>query len=351
VCTQLIGLGHSVVVYTFKTRGHEADEIVEGIEVRRLGPSLFSSLYRGTPQHPYLLQLLILFCYPRALLRDRKLDALFTQTNGTLLMAGLLSRFLRPVVWSVVHDFHHPIPTQKRLVHFLFDSLVVKMPVCGFVAVGNQVRKRMISAGAEEHKITVIRGGANLAEIDSVPSPKTPHPQVCFMSRFVANKAPDDMIRAFALVREQLPNSKLVMIGDGPLRSRVEQLADSLRLRHSVRFLGALSGHAKYKVLKESHVLVQPSLVEGASLTAFESLASSTPVIAYDIPEFREQFALTGGGILVPLRNVPALANAILSLLRNPSLRDKLSIKGRETIEANHTWTKVAEELEALIIS
>lgn len=350
VSRELVKLGHEVVVYTYRTDRHETDEVIDGIKVRRFGPRMLSPMFRSLEPYPYLPRVLSLSLWlPRALMQDW-FDALFV-SYVPLVFIGPLNRFLRARVWAVFHgfyDFTSALASKghfRGLVGFLTENLALRMPIEGLVVVGDEVRRSLMNRGISGDKILLIRGGVDISEINSVQAQKTEHPQICFISRLVPERRLDDLLRAFAQVRNTVPESKLVIIGDGPMRKKWQELAHSIGLRGSVEFAGALQGASKVKVLKESHLMVHPSLREGMSLSVFEALACATPVIAYDIPEIREQIKLTNGGVLVPPRDIAALSSAIINMIQNPSARDELSKRGKAAVDAGFSSEIVAHKL------
>jgi glycosyltransferase involved in cell wall biosynthesis len=133
------------------------------------------------------------------------------------------------------------------------------------------------------------------------------------VSRIIPERRLDELLRAFARVVKSVPQARLIVVGDGPQRRQSELLARSLNIDRKVSFVGSPFGKAKIEVLKTSHILAHPSIKEGMSLTIYESLACRTPVVAYDIPEVKEQLDLTGGGVLVRTHDIEGFANTILT--------------------------------------
>jgi glycosyltransferase involved in cell wall biosynthesis len=350
VSKELVRRGHSVVVYTYKVQGHKTDEVIDGVKIRRFGPSVLSCLFGEVRPYPYLPRLLMFFWLVKRLARDRDIDVVLA-TYVPLIFVTPFTDLLHVKVWGIFHGFYDLMSATafkglfRGFVGAFAQLLALKMRAKGFVVVGNEVKRALLLRGVKENRVKLIKGGVNLAEFDHVQVSKTRYPQLCFVSRMTPEKRLDDLIKAFALVRKQIPNSKLIVVGDGLLRNQWQHLAQSLSLDDSIHFKGMLRGFEKIKILKESHIMIHPSLQEGMSLAIFESWASSTPVIAYDIPQIREQFTFAGSGIVVPPRNVEALANAIVCLLLDASLCEKMARLGRATVESSLTWKKVSEEL------
>jgi N-acetyl-alpha-D-glucosaminyl L-malate synthase BshA len=137
-------------------------------------------------------------------------------------------------------------------------------------------------------------------------------------SNFRPVKRVGDAVRALAEVRRARP-AVLVLVGDGPERPSVEQLAEALGVREAVAFagerrsLGDLFAHADLFLL--------PSDQESFGLAALESLASGVPVVASDVGGVAEVVTQGETGWLVPVRDPVAMARAAMSLLADPARR------------------------------
>ena len=172
-------------------------------------------------------------------------------------------------------------------------------------------------------KITVIPNGvpveeferARAATLDDVP----PGPlRVVFVGRFVPQKDHATLLRALVAV----PGAHLLLVGGGPLRPQLEQMAQSLKIRERVSFLGWRSDVAA--VLKASDIYVHSTHSDGFGIAACEAMAAGLPVLASDVPGLGEVVA--GAGILFPARDDKALAQHLVALIRSPDLRREMSL-------------------------
>jgi glycosyltransferase involved in cell wall biosynthesis len=350
VARALLRFGHTVVVFTPKLRAHENDEVIDGIEVRRFGPSILAPSFSEVRSYPYIARVPVFSIWlPRRMMQDRQFDAVIV-TYVSLGFVGWLLRLFRIPTWAMIHGFYDATAAVEShgivrgLMRIIFQEIILKIPVRGYIVVGNEVKAALVRRGIGGSRLQAIYGGANLDELDAVTIEKSVFPQVCFISRMIPERRLDDLLRAFSLVLRRLPQARLIAVGDGPLRKSWEQLAMTLKIDKNVRFTGALLGEARIRILKQSHVLAHPS-IKGMSLAIYESLACSTPYAAYDIPEMREQASLTGGGILVESRDIEGLANAVLNLLLDQQLSDKLAREGREAVELRFQWKAIASQL------
>ena len=128
------------------------------------------------------------------------------------------------------------------------------------------------------------------------------------LGRLSANKRPEHAIRAFGLVRRQLPDAQLWVIGSGPEEARLRKMAGP-----GVTILGRLSEQEKRERLGRAHALVVTSVREGWGLVVTEAAACGTVAIGYDVAGLRDSIGASGG---VLTRADPAsLATGLVGLL------------------------------------
>ena len=130
------------------------------------------------------------------------------------------------------------------------------------------------------------------------------------------------LIESFALVAAVLPEADLLLVGDGPLRAEIEQQVGALGLGSRVRFLGIRPDVPD--LLASADVFALPSVSEAASLTLMEAMASGLPVVVTDVGGNPELVTHGVEGLLIPRRDARAGAEALRTLLSDPSLRARM---------------------------
>lgn len=171
------------------------------------------------------------------------------------------------------------------------------------------------------------------------------HPYVLFLSRLHVKKGLDRLAEAFSLVATQRPNVRLVVAGpDEGAKLPFERQIERLGLSHRVHVVGPLYGDDKWNALTDAACLCLPSHQEGFSIALLEALASRLPVVISEHCHFPE-VAEHGAGLVVPL-NPAALATALVRVLADNSLRQRMGAAGRQLVEARYTWDKVAEKCD-----
>lgn len=137
---------------------------------------------------------------------------------------------------------------------------------------------------------------------------KEPVPTVVFIGRLSANKRPKHAIRAFGLVRRQLPDAQMWVIGGGPEETKLRRAAGP-----GVTFLGYVCDEEKRERLARAHVLVATSVREGWGLVVTEAAASGTVSIGYDVPGLRDSIGASGG--VLTRADPVSLATGLVGLL------------------------------------
>jgi N-acetyl-alpha-D-glucosaminyl L-malate synthase BshA len=150
-------------------------------------------------------------------------------------------------------------------------------------------------------------------------------------SNFRPLKRVDDVVRIFAAVRQHVPQALLVLIGDGPERSRVETLLRELGLGEAACFLGKQLAFAE--VVAQADVFLMPSAIESFGLAALEALACGVPVVASRTGGVPEVIADGEVGYLCPVGDVAAMAQAVIALLDDQVRHDRMAHAARARVE------------------
>ena len=163
-------------------------------------------------------------------------------------------------------------------------------------------------------------------------------PVVAYAGRLVPKKGVDVLLSAVAIVHERLPETRLLIIGDGPERNRLEHLASKLGIKAVVDFGGHLDSMAMENALASAWVQVVPSLWEEPfGLVAAESMMRGTAVVASNAGGLTEQVIEGETGYLVPPGNAKSLAGALERLLTDRELAERLGRQGRQEAMAHLT--------------
>ncbi|MCX7834798.1 MAG: N-acetyl-alpha-D-glucosaminyl L-malate synthase BshA [bacterium] len=167
-------------------------------------------------------------------------------------------------------------------------------------------------------------------------------PVIAHLSNFRPVKRLNDVVEVFRKVRNQLP-VKLLFIGDGPERYRIEQMLKDSQLYEDTLFVG--KQQAIPDLLAVADLLLLPSETESFGLAALEAMSCEVPVLAYHVgglPEVVDE----GSGFLLPYGDVNGLAEKALFLLKNPQIRKEMGKQARISALNRFSMEKIVNQYE-----
>ena len=150
-------------------------------------------------------------------------------------------------------------------------------------------------------------------------------------------------------ILEKVPNVKFVLVGDGPLRPRYEEVAQELNLNNNVYFLGKRADVPT--IISNLDVSVLSSTNEGFSNVILESMAAGKPVVATKVGGSPEMVMNGVTGYLVPPADSGAIASAIIDLLQNPDKAIAMGSAGRKVVKEKFTVVTMVKKYEELYAS
>lgn len=271
------------------------------------------------------------------------------QTNSTVSgpWGRVAARIARvPAVVSVEHTVHDGLRPYARLVNGatlpladqvvgVSDAVVDSFPLW---------ERLLLQLGTE---IRTIYNGVDVEHFapGEAPAPRPPvMPTVGAVGRLIPAKGYRDLLRGWPRVVRQIPDARLRIVGDGPMREPLEGLAEELSIAGSTTFVGYVPDPRTE--FRRFDVAAFPSLREGLSLTAAQAMASGVPLVTSNLPSFRTLVGETG--VTVPQGDPTALAEALVELLTDPERRSELATAGRKRIEERFSIDRVVKEYAAL---
>jgi glycosyltransferase involved in cell wall biosynthesis len=165
------------------------------------------------------------------------------------------------------------------------------------------------------------------------------------VTRLMPSKGNQYLVDAVKEITARQPNVKVYIAGEGELESELREQAKMLGLGDRLVFLGFQRDVAA--VLSAYDVVVFPSLWEGTPLTAFEALASGKPIVATDADGLLDILTDRKDALIVPKRNPGALARAIVDVIEQPGLAERLAREARVT-GAKYDIARFVRKMERL---
>ena len=210
--------------------------------------------------------------------------------------------------------------------------------------------------GMNADKITCIHygldGAAFRARVRDVASVRAEFgipagaPLVGMVGRLTEQKGHVYLLHAWAQVTAALPEARLLLVGDGPLRGELQRRARDLGLGGCVIFAGRREDVPR--IMAALDVMTLPSLWEGFGLVLLEAMAVGRPIVASRVSAIPEIVVDGETGLLVPPRDADALAQALLALLRDPQRATEMGRRGQVRLEQEFTVERMVAQTEAV---
>lgn len=261
-------------------------------------------------------------------------------------------------IWISSH--HNEPPFFKHPLHCRMSQMIYRQ-ARSLIAISGSVKEYIHSTcGINSEKVQVIHYGLddncflvnNGADSGSIAKTALGLNEDNFIVTIIARLTPQKghqyAIRALEQIVATHPHIRFLVVGEGPLESHLRQMVETLSLTKHVRFLGLRKDVPD--ILKISDLLLLPSLYEGFGLVLLEAMATKKPVLASKVGPIPEVVVDGGTGLLVPPADSQAIAEAILKLDHDVTLRLNLGKAGYERLKDHFTLEKMARKIEELYL-
>lgn len=298
----------------------------------------------------------------REIIRELRPHILHTHTakaGAIARAAALVSGAARPAI--LVHTFHgHVLKGYFDPVRTAFFKEVERSlarVTDALVAVSPEVRDELVAAGiAPREKFSVIRLGIPLEERLGDATAGLDYRRlygisesafvVGWVGRMTDVKDTDAVLEIVRAARDRGLEAVLVMVGDGPDRVRLEQLAHDIGIARSTFFVGYQPEVAGYYRLFDAFLL--PSVNEGTPVSAIEALASGTPVVATRVGGVPDVVRDGEDGFLFEPGDTDGAAERLALLASDATLRSALGASGRERVLRRYSVSRLVEDVDRL---
>ncbi len=258
----------------------------------------------------------------------------------------LLRKVLRvPLVQYVLAD---EIRVRRRLVVGAVGAAEAT------IAISRYTYDLVAETGAELDRVHIIHPGVDLPDGTVAERSATPT-LLTVASLLFRYKGHDMMVRAMPLIRACVPGARWVVIGDGPFRPALESAIAAHGLEDCVELLGRVDDDVRNAWLDRAGVFCMPSRVpaaglggEGFGIVYMEASAHGLPPVGGNVAGALDAVVDGSTGLLVDPTDYLAIADAAIEILANPERAAAMAAAGRE-YAAEHSWTRIAGEVEALL--
>ena len=221
------------------------------------------------------------------------------------------------------------------------------------IVVSKAMKKALIKQGCPEHKLVINTYGPHPDYFKIEPNLESNY--IISVGRHTYKKAPYLTILAFQEVLKKQPHLKLKMIGDGELFDVSKNLVKSLGLENNITFLGALERKEIIKHIQSAFLFVQHSIVahngdsEGTPVGVIEAMAAGLPVVSTRHAGIPDVVIENETGFLVNEGDIDAMAEHILTLVKNRDLAETFGKKANAIIQENYTLVKHINKINSLV--
>jgi len=184
------------------------------------------------------------------------------------------------------------------------------------ININSQVTKELIRQGFDKNKINLNTPGIDFNHLSSLEIDKTTAKyNATFLGRLHASKGIFDLVKTWQIVTESIPDAKLAIIGGSNEKIKSELISEIIKnnLQNNIDILGHLPDDLPFKLIKNSDVFIFPSHEEGFAIAIAEALACETPIVAWNLPSYKETYGdLT---TQVEENNINEFAKATIEIL------------------------------------
>jgi glycosyltransferase involved in cell wall biosynthesis len=228
--------------------------------------------------------------------------------------------------------------------------------IAGLVTISKFNQEKLLDLLGPEAKINIIHSAIDPEKFIPTPRINNQPPKIITISRFVEKKGIPYLLEALSVLKKDGVNVDYTLIGDGPLKSDYESLIEKFNLKDTVKILPSVKQESIKLFLQQSDMMVLPCIIDRngdrdiMANVLKEAMSMELPVITSNISGIEELIVNQKNGLLVPEKDVPALAEAIKKLINNSELRKEMGIAGRQKIITDFNIHQEAAKLNQFFL-
>jgi glycosyltransferase involved in cell wall biosynthesis len=329
IMKRLAWRGHEMILFTSRFKGCQLNENIDGIDIVREGNKYTvykeAKNYLQAYKHQY----------------DLIIDEINTRPFST-------PKFVREKqVIALIHQlarefwfYETKFPLNYIGYYYLEKKWLSNYKNIITLTVSNSTKIDLEEQGFK--KVFIVPPGLNVTPLSNVKE-KEAKPTVIFIGRLKKAKLPHHALQAFSIIKREMHDAKMWVIGDGYLRKKLE----SSHVK-DVTFYGHVLNEKKHELLSRAHVILVPAVREGWGLIVTEANAMGTPAIGYDVHGLRDSIKHGETGITVIEKSPTAMAQQAISLLRDPERLYKYSRNALEYAK-QFSWDRSADLFQEVL--
>ena len=349
LCKHLARFGHDIRVLTSRYQGLPAREVQEGYEIYRTWSGRSQAHTCTVPEMAlYLAANLVPALRQAASFRPQVINVHFAVPTGVLALIIRRATGIPYVLSAQLGDVPGGVPVQTD--HLFRWVKPFTVPIWREAAAATVPSREIAALVQRAYNLTaqVVPNGVELEALNPRP-PEVHRPvRLAFVGRFSAQKNLPFLLQALGRLKDL--DWRLDLVGDGPMRQELAALARQEDLLPRVHFHGWVTPETATGVLRDSDILVMPSLSEGLPLVGLQALGLGLALAVSDHPSFHDLVQDGVNGFLSPATDVAAFARRLGDLIADPAMllaMKQASLKIAPRFEAG----RVARQMEGLLLA
>ena len=297
------------------------------------------------------------------MIRELKPDIMHTHTAKAGAVARAAARMSGPDrPRAVVHTYHGHVLSgyfgSPLTAAFTRIERILARSTDSLIAVSPEVRDELVAFGvAPAKQIQVVRLGLDLDARTKAPAGAREAVRaslgiapdrflIGWLGRMTEIKRVDLLLEALAELRRGGTDAELLLAGDGPLRSELEQRASELGVAEAAHFVGFSSDVAPIYAAIDAVALTSAN--EGTPVAVIEALAAGVPAISSDVGGVSDVVENGSAGFLVPFGDTPAIAERLARLANDPELRKQFGVFGSDWVRSRYSIPRLVSDIDDL---
>lgn len=328
-------LGHDVTVFTSNTNNLPKEEFKDGYRIIR-----YSRIIKifGNSISLALLIKLIKNRYNFDIIHAH--SHLFFSTNICVLIRKLGSAPLvitnHGIISASAPNWLNKI-YKNTITKFTFD-------IADCILCYTEIEKKNVEKlGINTKKIRVIHNGVDTTLFTpQLNKKKNSFRYLLWVGRFVPGKRVDLLIDAYNKILKEYPNTRLTLVGEGPLKDIIDNKIERLGLNKNILIINHIDNSDLPALYNQADIFILPSLMEAVPRTLLEAMSCGIPVIVTDLPHLVN--LAKDAGLFIPRENLSVLSEQIVRLLQDRKLASRLGNYGREIIQKQYSWQDTVQQ-------